>query len=147
MNSTAFSQHNIASSNMGRLALRTSNLNSDTYRTNNPYQVSAEEGNFLTNLAQLSQQSRWILFTAQCPRPQQQALNNYQVQSQKVIQLMPSRNLSEVEVVIKAIESQNASAVVASDSIDPVTKKLLIEHGKQFHCDVFFVEGRVSKFH
>ncbi len=147
MNSTAFSQHNIATSNIGRLALRTSNLNSDTYRNNTPYQVTGSAGNFLANLAQLSQQSRWVLFTAQCPRPQQQALDSYQVQSHKVIQLMASKNLTEVEVVIKAIESQNASAVVASDSIDPVTKKLLIEHGKQFHCDVFFVEGRVSKFH
>lgn len=98
-------------------------------------------------LAPISENSQWVMFTSQCPRPDTKLLDRYQVQSGKIIHLKNSKVLSEIETVIKAIESNNASAIVASNNIDFVSQKLLVDYGKVHHCDVFFVEGRTSQFH
>lgn len=101
----------------------------------------------LNRLAGLSDQKQWILFTAQCPRPDFKQFASGQVSCKKVIQMKPSQKQSEFEIVKKAIESGNASAVVASTNIPMVEQKLLRDYAAQFQCEVFFVEGRVNQYH
>ncbi len=61
--------------------------------------------------------------------------------------MKPSQQLSEVEIVIKAIRSGNASAVVASNKIALMNQSMLRDMAQRYQCEVFFVEGRVNKYH
>ncbi len=101
----------------------------------------------LTKLAVLSQQKQWVLFTAECPRPNFDQLSASNICCKNVIQMKPSQQLSEVEIVIKAIKSGNASAVVASKDIAPINQSKLRDIGLRYQCEVFFVEGRVNQYH
>ncbi|TOO40586.1 hypothetical protein CGH39_14230, partial [Vibrio parahaemolyticus] len=64
-----------------------------------------------------------------------------------VIQMKPSQQLSEVEIVIKAIQSGNASAVVASNKIALMNQSMLRDIAQRYQCEVFFVDGRVNQYH
>jgi len=101
----------------------------------------------LSKLAVLSQQQQWILFTAECPRPDFEQLSASHIRCQNIIQIKPSQQLSEVEIVIKAIQSGNASAVVASSKIALMNQAMLRDIAQRYQCEVFFVEGRVNKYH
>ncbi len=101
----------------------------------------------LSKLAVLSQQKQWILFTSECPRPDFDQLSASSICCKNVIQMKPSQQLSEVEIVIKAIKSGNASAIVASNSIAPTNQSMLRDIGLRYQCEVFFVEGRVNQYH
>ncbi|NOI82774.1 hypothetical protein F0237_19080 [Vibrio tubiashii] len=101
----------------------------------------------LSRLAGLSGQKQWILFTAECPRPDYEQFAAFSVSCKKIIQMKASQKQSEFEIVKKAIESGNASAVVASNNIPMVEQSLLRNHAIQFQCEVFFVEGRVNQYH
>jgi ribosomal protein L7Ae-like RNA K-turn-binding protein len=61
--------------------------------------------------------------------------------------MKPSQTLSELEIVIKAIRSGNASAVIASNTIEPINQHLLKQLAAEHHCDVFFVAGKQQPFH
>ncbi|GAK84578.1 superfamily II DNA and RNA helicase [Vibrio ponticus] len=112
-----------------------------------PTQPMNIDDNVMNRLAGLSMQQQWIFFTAECPRPDysQFAANN--VSCQKIIQLKSSNSQSELEIVIKAIKSGNASAVVASNQIDCLNQSLLQDLALNHGCEVFFVEGRKNQFH
>ncbi|WP_319536808.1 SulA-like leucine-rich domain-containing protein [uncultured Vibrio sp.] len=101
----------------------------------------------LSKLAVLSQQKQWILFTSECPRPNFDQLAASNICCKNVIQMKPSQQLSEVEIVVKAIRSGNASAVVASNDIAPMNQSMLRDIGLRYQCEVFFVEGRVNQYH
>lgn len=101
----------------------------------------------LHRLAGLSGQSQWILFTSECPRPNYDQFAASHISCQKIIQMKPSHTQSEFEIVKKAIQSGNASAVVASTNIAAVEQSLLRCLAEQFQCEVFFVEGRVNQYH
>ncbi|AEX21713.1 MULTISPECIES: SulA-like leucine-rich domain-containing protein [Vibrio] len=101
----------------------------------------------LSKLAVLSQQKQWILFTSECPRPNFDQLTASNICCKNVIQMKPSQQLSEVEIVVKAIRSGNASAVVASNDIAPMNQSMLRDIGLRYQCEVFFVEGRVNQYH
>ncbi|MDV6250835.1 SulA-like leucine-rich domain-containing protein [Vibrio sp. EA2] len=101
----------------------------------------------LSKLAVLSQQKQWILFTSECPRPNFDQLTASNICCKNVIQMKPSQQLSEVEIVVKAIRSGNASAVVASTDIAPMNQSMLRDIGQRYQCEVFFVEGRVNQYH
>lgn len=101
----------------------------------------------LSKLAVLSQQKQWILFTSECPRPNFDQLTAFNICCKNVIQMKPSQQLSEVQIVIKAIRSGNASAVVASNDIAPLNQSMLRDIGQRYQCEVFFVEGRVNQYH
>ncbi|MCG3721944.1 hypothetical protein EXA23_01275 [Vibrio cincinnatiensis] len=101
----------------------------------------------MAKLANLSQKKQWIFYTAQCPRPQYHELAAHQVQCEKIIHLKASQAQSEIEIVIKAILSKNASAIVASGEIDIVSQKLLTQMGKENQCDVFFLTPLIHPFH
>ncbi|WP_070967744.1 SulA-like leucine-rich domain-containing protein [Vibrio sonorensis] len=109
-----------------------------------PMAMSNQE---LDRLAQLSNQSQWILFTSECPRPDYEQFASHQVRCQQIIQMKPSQKKSEMEIVIQAIKCGNASAVVASSQIEPINQQLLKELAAKHQCEVFFVEGRASKYH
>lgn len=55
--------------------------------------------------------------------------------------MKPSQQLSEVEIVIKAIQSGNASAVVASNKIALMNQSMLRDIAQRYQCEVFFVEA------
>ncbi|NOH79640.1 hypothetical protein F0231_07765 [Vibrio sp. RE86] len=101
----------------------------------------------LNRLAGLSGQSQWILFTANCPRPDYDQFAASHISCKKIIQMKPSHTQSEFEIVKKAIQSGNASAVVASNHIPAVEQSLLQSLAQQLQCEVFFVEGKVTQFH
>ncbi|MGP8304768.1 SulA-like leucine-rich domain-containing protein [Vibrio sp. YIC-376] len=101
----------------------------------------------LSKLAVLSQQKQWILFTSECPRPNFDQLTASNICCKNVIQMKPSQQLSEVQIVIKAIRSGNASAVVASNDIAPMNQSMLRDIGQRYQCEVFFVEGRLNQYH
>ncbi|MDF2152363.1 SulA-like leucine-rich domain-containing protein [Vibrio sp. CAU 1672] len=101
----------------------------------------------LAKLATLSQQQQWILFTAECPRPDFAQLTASKIRCQNIIQMKPSQQQSEVEIVVKAIRSGNASAVVASTNIAHINQIMLRDLAQRHQCEVFFVEGRANKYH
>lgn len=101
----------------------------------------------LRRLAGLSSQKQWILFTAQCPRPDYQQFAACHVSCTKIIQMKASQTQSEFEIVSKAIRSGNASAVIASTQIPLVEQRLLQDLAAQCQCEVFFVEGGVNQYH
>lgn len=101
----------------------------------------------LSRLAGLSNQKQWILFTAECPRPDYEQFSSCNVSCKKIIQMKSSQIQSEFEIVVKAIKSGNASAVVASDNIELVEQSLLRDLASQYHCEVFFVESQFNQFH
>ncbi|MDE1242115.1 SulA-like leucine-rich domain-containing protein [Vibrio aestuarianus] len=103
--------------------------------------------NMMPTLARLSQQQQWILFTAECPRPQYQQFASFNIHCDKVVHMKPSQAQSELEIVIKAIRSGNASAVIASNGIEAVNQALLKQLATEHQCEVFFVEGRHPQFH
>ncbi|MDA0147472.1 SulA-like leucine-rich domain-containing protein [Vibrio sp. LaRot3] len=105
------------------------------------------DNDILNRLAGLSLQSQWIFFTAQCPRPDFAQFSASNVSCKKIIQLKDSNIQSELEIVMKAIKSGNASAIVASNAIDPLNQRLLTDLAHQHNCEVFFVEGRVNQYH
>lgn len=101
----------------------------------------------MSRLAQLSQQKQWILYTAQCPRPQYHELAAHHIQCEKIIHMKASQSHSEIEIVSKAICSGNASAIIASGEIDIVSQKLLAQMAKEHQCEVFFLTHLSSSFH
>jgi cell division inhibitor SulA len=105
------------------------------------------EDNVLHQLSQLSEHQQWILFTAECPRPQLDLLSSYHIATHKVIHIRSSQYQSELEIIIKAIESGNASAIVASHQISPSQQARLKQLAKKNQCEVFFVEGSINKYH
>ncbi|MGF1909795.1 hypothetical protein L4C38_10165 [Vibrio kasasachensis] len=128
-----------------------SNTHSRTFSKYNvlaqPTQPMNIDDSVLNRLAGLSIQKQWIFFTAECPRPDYSQFSASNISCQKIIQLKPSNSQSELAIVIKAIKSNNASAVVASTQIDCVNQSLLQDLAFRHGCEVFFVEGRASQFH
>ncbi|MGX1925087.1 SulA-like leucine-rich domain-containing protein [Vibrio sp. NH-7] len=112
-----------------------------------PTQPMNIDDTVLYRLASLSHQKQWILFTAECPRPDYEQFASYNVSCKKIIQMRASQTQSEVEIVTKAIQSGNASAVVASNQISELDQALLTDLANQFQCAVFFVEGRSLQYH
>ncbi|MGO1296434.1 MAG: hypothetical protein ACTMIA_03885 [Vibrio sp.] len=109
--------------------------------------LSADASTMMQRLALLSNQRQWILYTAECPRPQISELSSYQVDFHKVIHMKPSQRHDEVAIVLQAIRSGTASAVVASHRIPTQLHQLLITTGKQHHCEVFFVPHHPTALH
>jgi cell division inhibitor SulA len=105
------------------------------------------ENNLLSKLSQLSQHQQWILFTAECPRPKLDVLSSYHIAAHKVIHIKASQYQSELEIIIKAIESGNASAIVASKQIPVMQQALLKSLAKDHQCEVFFVAGSMNQYH
>ncbi|MBC5850046.1 SulA-like leucine-rich domain-containing protein [Vibrio metschnikovii] len=101
----------------------------------------------LSRLAQLSEQRQWILYTAQCPRPHYQQLSMHRIQCHKIIHMKASRSGSEIDIVLKAIQSGNASAIVASAGIDKANQRRLQHMAKQHQCEVFFLNKTSPVFH
>ncbi|MEH0665957.1 hypothetical protein H4F18_07200 [Vibrio scophthalmi] len=112
-----------------------------------PTQPLSLDDTSLERLADLSQQKQWILFTGQCPRPDFAQLSSHQVRCNQIIHMKPSQTQSEVDIVTKAIQSGNASAVVASSELSLIEQRLLKELAKQHHCEVFFVDASMHHYH
>lgn len=55
-----------------------------------------------------------------------------------------SQTQTEFEIVVKAIKSGNASAVVASDNIELLEQSLLRDLACQYHCEVFLLKTNSS---
>jgi|GEM_PF-3530450 len=92
-------------------------------------------------LAKLSHRPKWILFTAECPRPKATRLQQLNFTTKHVVQMQASRQLSEKELVLKALQAGTASAIVASSAISAIDQKHLQQRGKQLGCEVFFVDA------
>ncbi|EEY38839.1 hypothetical protein [Vibrio mimicus] len=105
------------------------------------------DANLMQRLAHLSQRPQWILYTAQCPRPNETQLTGYQIDCSKVVHLKASKAHSEAEIVAKAIACHTASAIVASSEIDLVTQKQLVLFAQQHCCEVFFIKQPAYSLH
>jgi len=129
---------------MLNVELNTKTFVNPTFVSSQPVVTSTD---MLQRLASLSQHKQWILFTGECPRPQYDELASHNIHCSKIIHMKPSQSQSEITIVMKAIQSGNASAVVASDSIDIVSQKLLKQMATEYNCEVFFLEASYPKFH
>jgi hypothetical protein len=98
-------------------------------------------------LAQLSQMHQWIFVTSECPRPNSKRLLGHNILCHKIIQLKPSRTLSEYEVVQKAIQTGNASAVIVSDRLTATQQNHLTDMAQSFHCEIFFMQNLQRAYH
>jgi cell division inhibitor SulA len=87
---------------------------------------------------------KWILFTAQCNRPTAHNLQRFSIPVTKVVHMKQSQLKTEIEVVMDAILSGNASAIVASDKIDFVTQNQLHELASEEGCKVYFTSSASS---
>ncbi len=91
------------------------------------------------SLACASQSNKWVLFTGQCPKPDMQWLSKRNVDCTKVVYLKNSTTQPQIQVIMDAILSGNASAVVATNDVDQVTQQQLIQLGEQNQCTVHFI--------
>ncbi|SHO56356.1 hypothetical protein [Vibrio quintilis] len=98
-------------------------------------------------LEHLESVRQWILITSECPRPGVNLLSSSQMLCQKTIQLRPSRVMSEYEVVMKAIRSGNACAVMASDQFTPQQQARLGRLSKLYRCEIFFTRSDHQPLH
>lgn len=90
-------------------------------------------------LASLSRGRQWILYTAQCPRPSHELLCHYDINCSTVIHMKPSLSFSEEEIVIKAIQARNASAIVASHQLTYNAKTRIMSYAAEYGCQIFFL--------
>ncbi|PWI34026.1 hypothetical protein DI392_07445 [Vibrio albus] len=97
-----------------------------------------------TRLALLSQKEQWVFFTSECPRPSYEVLSRHQINCNKIVQIKPSSNLCEEEIVIKAIKAGTASAVVASDNFSEHSKNTIMLTAEQYQCEVFFISREMT---
>lgn len=95
----------------------------------------------------ISQRKQWIMFTSQCPRQSIIDISAHQTWCNKVIHLMPSRQLSEFDVIEKAILSGNASAIVASNHISRAQQSRLFAIAQAYDCHLFFVDTANKRLH
>ncbi|WP_102562911.1 SulA-like leucine-rich domain-containing protein [Vibrio sp. 10N.286.49.B3] len=102
---------------------------------------------YLNNLAQLSLTKKWILFTAECDRPSKQNLKKHAIQYDYIIHMKRSLQLSEADVVEKAIRTGTASAIVASDRVSYLSQRHLHRLAIIHHCEVFFIPAKVYSVH
>ncbi|MGF1754588.1 hypothetical protein L4C33_13435 [Vibrio makurazakiensis] len=98
-------------------------------------------------LAELSNQNQWVLFTAETPRPSASTLQSHAICCDRVIHMKPSSSQPEEIIVMKAIQSGNASAVVASGNIPLFSQAQLKSLARQYHCEVFFTAGEHDQLH
>lgn len=98
-------------------------------------------------LAQLSAYKQWILLTAECSRPNEQQLQALHQRGHNMIQMKPSKSLSEWDIAMKAIQSGNASAVVVSNRMSPLKQRQLQAIAHRYHCEVLFVAGKSAHYH
>ena len=100
-------------------------------------------------LAQLSHKKQWVLFTSECPRPSYEELSRYHANCNSIVQIKPSANLSEEEIVIRAIKAQTASAVIASNGLSEISKINILQIAEEYCCEVFFVskEAHSQTYH
>lgn len=118
-------------------------LQSETSFINNSF----TSDNLYINLAKLSHQKQWILYTAECPRPIQSELGQHNINCANVIHLKPSHYYSEEEIVIKAVKAGTASAVVASQHLDSHARARIIMMAKLHRCSVFFLDSKSKSYH
>lgn len=103
--------------------------------------------NTMHTLATLSKRARWILYTAECQRPNAQTLHAHNIDCGKVVQLKASKHHSEAEIIAKAITYRTASAIVASSAIDHLTQQQLSLFARQHDCALFFIKPTVYPLH
>ncbi|MEZ9339745.1 SulA-like leucine-rich domain-containing protein [Vibrio splendidus] len=108
---------------------------------------NSNEETLFARMALLSNQHQWLLFTAQTPRPSAKQLKQHNVCCERVIHMKASNQMNEVETVEKAIRSGNASAIVASTSIDSFSQQYLRTLGQRFQCEVFFIDENSERIH
>ncbi|OIQ24586.1 hypothetical protein [uncultured Vibrio sp.] len=112
-----------------------------------PTSAMAIDESVMSRLSGLSNTQQWILFTSECPRPDFEQFSSFNISCNKIIHMKASQSMSELETATKAIQSGNASAVIASTNIDLVNQGLLRSLASHHDCEVFFVEGRGHKYH
>ncbi|NLS11356.1 hypothetical protein HGP28_00460 [Vibrio sp. SM6] len=101
----------------------------------------------LFELAFRSQQPRWVMVTHQCPRPDFNQLSSHAIRCQNVVHLKESHHFTEADIIIKAIDSGNASAIIASNHIDKITQQKLKAYAVARECVVFFINPSQTQLH
>ncbi len=97
-------------------------------------------------LAKLSQGSKWVLLTNECPKLRSSFLKHFRINTKHLIQMMPSRKMTEKEVVLKALQSGNANAVIASKNISFIDQQHLLQRAKQLNCTLYFTDHTSKLF-
>ncbi|GAM76684.1 superfamily II DNA and RNA helicase [Vibrio ishigakensis] len=103
--------------------------------------------NSFSLLAKASAAPKWVLFTAQTELPERDYFVKHHVECEKVVQLKPSNQHNEMEVVIRALTNGNASAVVASDNFDANAKAQLLSLAERSNCCLIFTGTTKALLH
>lgn len=101
----------------------------------------------VNRLAKASTAPKWVLFTAQTDLPEKEYFVKHHVECEKVVQLKPSSNHNEMEVVIRAITNGNASAVVASNNFDSQARAQLLALAERSKCCLIFSQSSKTLLH
>lgn len=89
----------------------------------------------------------WIMFTSQCSRATVSSIAANQQWVNYVVHLMPSKTLSEYEVVEKAIQLGNASSIIASHHFSTYEQHTLSDLAKRYRCQLFFTSNSLYPMH
>ncbi|MDR9827905.1 hypothetical protein RCJ22_20110 [Vibrio sp. FNV 38] len=92
-----------------------------------------------TQLSRVSKSHQWIFFTAQCPRPTYGECLHYSVDVDKVMQIKASHRFTELEVVTRALQTGNASAIVSSGLFSTIEKHCLKSLAIEHKCQIVFL--------
>ncbi len=107
-----------------------------------PYSIGH---NFLSQLAPLAKQNRWILFTADALLPTSQELKHFDITVSKVVKIKSSTQYSEFDVILKVLAAHNASAIVASDQFTSWQQQQIQQAAQQVNCQVFFMNATIRQ--
>jgi cell division inhibitor SulA len=101
-----------------------------------------------SQLAYASTKNKWILFTGHCPKPDLNWLSARNVDCSKVVYLKNSEHSEQIKVIMDAILSGNAAAVIGTNAIDAISQQQLSKLAQDNDCSVHFVDiSRSRKLH
>lgn len=105
----------------------------------NTQHIGRIEDEILEKVSQLTSKPQWILLTAECPRPSVSQIMHFHKLGNHMVQMKPSVNLSQYQVVEKAIRSGNACAVIANGCFSQDEQRRLSSLATHYHCEVIFL--------
>ncbi len=98
-----------------------------------------------SRLSMLSKRPSWLLFTAGATLPTTPELDAFGIDARKVVKIKASNSMSEKDIIIKALNAKNASAIVASDHFSHQDKQELIALAQQNSCELFFMSASIQQ--
>ncbi|MGV3000799.1 hypothetical protein [Vibrio sp. E150_018] len=107
--------------------------------------IFSENSSLFSRLSMLSKRPNWLLFTAGATLPTNQELQSFGIEAHKVIKIKESHSMTEKDIILKALNAKNASAIVASDNFSIQDKEALKNQASQSGCEIFFMDSTIQQ--